>query len=105
MTLQTWLFLIVLLFLYSRGGCSLFPSICLLINILPSSVFYVQLQSFTYQHTKKWDRTGQLGAGGDIVPVSYFSVALLSGSTMQLEENHKYRYRLMPKSCLFNLQV
>lgn len=34
--------------------------------------------------TKEWDGTRQLGTSGDIVPVSQFSVALLSGPAVQL---------------------
>lgn len=48
----------------------------------------MQLQSLQISHTKKWDRTSQLGAGGDIIPVSQLGVALLSGSAVQLQENN-----------------
>lgn len=35
--------------------------------------------------TIKWDGAGQLGAGGDVVPIGELGVALLSGAAMQLK--------------------
>lgn len=68
---------------HTRGIVKVFPFHSQVIYIFNFRI--VSKHSQRQEHlTKQWDRTGQLRAGGDVVPVGQFCVALFPGSTVQL---------------------